>query len=62
MEVHIIQKMAVPVMAIGVNLSAIDPQEEAWATAVYYWNEQVDEIDNLPPRRELFLTGRPSIR
>ena len=41
------QKMSVPVMAIGANLSAIDTQEDAWATAVY-WNEVVDDIDNHP--------------
>ena len=41
------QKMTVPVMAIGTNLSAVDSQEDAWATAVY-WNELVDDIDNHP--------------
>ena len=41
------QKMSVPVMAIGANLSAVDTQEDAWAMAVY-WNELVDDIDNHP--------------
>ena len=41
------QKLAVPVMAIGASLSAIDPQEDGWAAAVY-WNEQVDELDSHP--------------
>ena len=41
------QKMSVPVMAIGANLSTGDSQEDAWATAVY-WNEIVDDIDNHP--------------